>query len=374
MGLSKYKLGELIELSGEVNSDGIYGIDAVRGINNLKEMMKSKADLNGRDLTKFQIVRPGHFVFNHRTSRNGSKFSITYNYDSKPRIFTEDYVVFHIKDDCSNILLKEWLYIYFCRPEFDRYVITNSWGSSTEFFNWDDLCDIDLSLPFIEQQRKYVDVYLSLQKNLEAYQSKVDELKLVCDGYLDKLKAESGRLKIGELLEEVDKRNNGPKIQSVQGINIEKSFMDSVADTNGVDLSKYKVVNENEFAFSGMQTGRDECIRIALNESKNPIIVSPAYTVLQVKNDSALVQYIQLWLSRKEIDRYGWFASDGSIRSNLELERFFDMQIPIPSIENQRSIASIYKVYKERKAIAAQLKEQLNNLCPILIKGSLQTQ
>ena len=374
MGLSKYKLGELIELSGEVNSDGIYGIDAVRGINNLKEMMKSKADLNGRDLTKFQIVRPGHFVFNHRTSRNGSKFSITYNYDSEPRIFTEDYVVFHIKDDCSNILLKEWLYIYFCRPEFDRYVITNSWGSSTEFFNWDDLCDIDLSLPFIEQQRKYVDVYLSLQKNLEAYQSKVDELKLVCDGYLDKLKAESGRLKIGELLEEVDKRNNGPKIQSVQGINIEKSFMDSVADTNGVDLSKYKVVNENEFAFSGMQTGRDECIRIALNESKNPIIVSPAYTVLQVKNDSALVQYIQLWLSRKEIDRYGWFASDGSIRSNLELERFFDMQIPIPSIENQRSIASIYKVYKERKAIAAQLKEQLNNLCPILIKGSLQTQ
>lgn len=374
MGLSKYKLGELIELSGEVNSDGIYGIDAVRGINNLKEMMKSKADLNGRDLTKFQIVRPGHFVFNHRTSRNGSKFSITYNYDSEPRIFTEDYVVFHIKDDCSNILLKEWLYIYFCRPEFDRYVITNSWGSSTEFFNWDDLCDIALSLPSIEQQRKYVDVYLSLQKNLEAYQSKVDELKLVCDGYLDKLKAESGRLKIGELLEEVDKRNNGPKIQSVQGINIEKSFMDSVADTNGVDLSKYKVVNENEFAFSGMQTGRDECIRIALNESKNPIIVSPAYTVLQVKNDSALVQYIQLWLSRKEIDRYGWFASDGSIRSNLELERFFDMQIPIPSIENQRSIASIYKVYKERKAIAAQLKEQLNNLCPILIKGSLQTQ
>ena len=372
MGLSRYKLGELIELSGEVNSDGIYGVDAVRGINNMKEMMKSKADLNGRDLTKFQIVRPGHFVFNHRTSRNGSKFSITYNYDSESRIFTEDYVVFHIKDDCSNILLKEWLYIYFCRPEFDRYVITNSWGSSTEFFNWDDICDIDIKLPSIEQQRKYVDVYLSLQKNLEAYQSKVDELKLVCDGYLDKLKNGNGRLKIGELLEEVDNRNNGSKIQSVKGINIEKSFMDSVADTNGVDLSKYKVVNENEFAFSGMQTGRDECIRIALNESCNPIIVSPAYTVLKVKSDVALVPYIQLWFSRKEIDRYGWFASDASIRSNLDLERFFDMQIPIPSIDIQRSIASIYKVYKERKAIAAQLKEQLNNLCPILIKGSLQ--
>lgn len=262
--------------------------------------------------------------------------------------------------------------MYFNRSEFDRYAIVHSWGSATELFSFEEMCDIYITLPSIEQQRKYVDVYLSLQKNLEAYQSKVDELKLVCDGYLDKLKAESGRLKIGELLEEVDNRNNGSKIQSVKGINIEKSFMDSVADTNGVDLSKYKVVNENEFAFSGMQTGRDECIRIALNESKNPIIVSPAYTVLKVKNDSALVPYIQLWFTRKEIDRYGWFASDGSIRSNLDLERFFDMQIPIPSIENQRSIASIYKVYKERKAIAAQLKEQLNNLCPILIKGSLE--
>ena len=161
MGLSKYKLGELIELSGEVNSDGIYGIDAVRGINNLKEMMKSKADLNGRDLTKFQIVRPGHFVFNHRTSRNGSKFSITYNYDSEPRIFTEDYVVFHIKDDCSNILLKEWLYIYFCRPEFDRYVITNSWGSSTEFYNWEDICAVNIELPPLAIQKKYVDILMA---------------------------------------------------------------------------------------------------------------------------------------------------------------------------------------------------------------------
>ena len=76
MGLKKYKLGELIELVEETNSDELFGPDDVRGISNLKEMMTTKADLNGRDLSKFQIVRPGTFVFNHRTSRNGSKFSI----------------------------------------------------------------------------------------------------------------------------------------------------------------------------------------------------------------------------------------------------------------------------------------------------------
>ena len=74
MGLNKYKLGELIELVEETNSDQLFGPNDVRGISNLKEMMSTKANLNGRELSKFQIVRPGIFVFNHRTSRNGSKF------------------------------------------------------------------------------------------------------------------------------------------------------------------------------------------------------------------------------------------------------------------------------------------------------------
>ena len=374
MGLTKYKLGQLIELVEETNSDELFGPADVRGISNLKEMMSTKADLNGRDLSKFQIVRPGTFVFNHRTSRNGSKFSITYNYDSIPHIFTEDYVVFRIKEDSEDILLKEWLYMYFCRAEFDRYVITNSWGSSTEFYNWQDLCDLDITLPSIEEQRKYVDVYLALQNNLAAYQSKVEELKLVCDGYMDQLKKKCGKVKVGELLEVVDKRNTEQAYSGVQGININKEFFPTVANVDESNTRNYKVVEQNQFAFSGMQTGRDMCIRIALNEESAPIIVSPAYTVLKIKDANAvLTHYVMMWFSRKQIDRYGWFASDGSIRSNLDLERFFEMTIPLPNLTVQKEIVNILKCYIERQRIAAQLKEQLNNLCPILIKGSLET-
>lgn len=374
MGLSKHKLGELIELVEETNSKGEYGPKDTRGINNMKEMMKTKADLNGRDLSKFQIVRPGCFVFNHRTSRNGSKFSITYNYDAQPRIFTEDYVVFRIKKDCDNMLLKEWLYMYFCRAEFDRYVITNSWGSSTEFYNWQDLCDVSIMLPPIEQQRKFVDVYLALQNNLEAYQSKVGELKLVCDGYLDQLKAKCEKVKMGDLVEAVDKRNSNLAYTGVQGININKEFFPTVANIDNGSTQNYKIVEQNQLAFSGMQTGRDMCIRIALNEKSTPVIVSPAYTVLRIKDESSvLTHFIMLWFSRKQIDRYGWFASDASIRSNLDLERFLDVELPLPDISIQREIANIHKCYLERQRIAAQLKEQLNNLCPILIKGSLNT-
>lgn len=373
MRLKQYKLEELIELVENTNSQGQYGPEDVRGINNQKEMMKSKADLNGRDLTKFQIVKQGEFVFNHRTSRNGSKFSITYNIDAEPHIFTEDYVVFRIKDNCSDIILKEWLYMYFCRPEFDRYVITNSWGSSTEFFNWSDLCDVTILLPSIDQQRKFVNVYLSLQANLEAYQNKTDDLKLVCDGYIDRIKTRIGKTKIGELLIEVDCRNVDLAIKAVSGININKEFIESVADTNGLDLKKYKVVHEKEFAFSGMQTGRDESIRIALNSDSKPKIVSPAYTVFKVCTDKVLEQYIMLWFFRKEMDRYGWFASDGSIRSNLDIERFNEIEIPLPDVSIQKNIVDIFSCYIERKRIAAKLKQMLYDLCSILIRGSLQT-
>lgn len=224
MALRKYKLGELIELVEETNSESKYGPKDVRGINNLKEMMRTKADLSGRDLSKFKIVRPDNFVFNHRTSRNGSKFSITYNYDSVPHIFTEDYVVFRIKDVCEDIILKEWLYMYFCRSEFDRFVITNSWGSSTEFYNWQDLCDFNITLPPLDVQRKYVDVYLAMQNNLAAYQSKVDELKTVCDGYMDRLKKTVAYVRVKDILRPVDKRNKDMKYTEVKGININKAF------------------------------------------------------------------------------------------------------------------------------------------------------
>lgn len=372
MGLKKYKLGELIELVEETNSEELFGPNDVRGISNLKEMMSTKADLNGRDLSKFQIVRPGIFVFNHRTSRNGSKFSITYNYDSVPHIFTEDYVVFRIKEDCEILLLKEWLYMYFCRAEFDRFVITNSWGSSTEFYNWEDLCDIDITLPSIEQQRKYVDVYLALQNNLAAYQSKVEELKLVCDGYIDQLKVKIPKQKVGDLLETVDKRNSELTYTDVQGININKTFFPTVANIDESNTRNYKIVENNQFAFSGMQTGRDMCIRIALNEESKPVIISPAYTVFRIKDDNVVLShYIMLWFSRKQIDRYGWFASDGSIRSNLDLERLCEMEIPIPDISVQREIVNIHKCYIERQRIAEALKEQLKNICPVLIRGSL---
>ena len=372
MGVKKYKLGVLIELSVEKNYEGLYGIENVRGISNAKEIMSTKADVDENVIRKFYIVSPNQFIYNPRTTRMGDRVGLAYNNTDKPLLFSFNNIAFKIKDSAKEQILPQYLYMYYNRNEFDRYAITNSWGSATELFSFEEMCDIDITLPSIEQQRKYVDVYLALQNNLASYQSKVEELKLVCDGYIDQLKVKIPKQKVGDLLETVDKRNSELTYAGVQGININKTFFPTVANIDESSTRNYKVVETNQFAFSGMQTGRDMCIRIALNEESKPVIISPAYTVFRIKDENVVLShYIMLWFSRKQIDRYGWFASDGSIRSNLDLERFCEMEIPIPDISVQREIVNIHKCYIERQRIAEALKEQLKKICPVLIRGSL---
>ncbi|UKK72974.1 restriction endonuclease subunit S [Segatella bryantii] len=370
MGLKKYKLGELIELTDERNSSGRYSLEDVKGISTEKNFIETKANMDGVSLDSYKVVNFRDFAYVPDTSRRGDKIALAFNNNSRSVLVSSIYTTF--KCNRLDLLIPEFLYMYFNRPEFDRYARFNSWGSARETFSWEDFCDIDITLPSIEQQRKYVDVYLALQNNLAAYQSKVEELKLVCDGYIDQLKVKIPKQKVGNLLETVDKRNSELAYTDVQGININKKFFPTVANIDESNTRNYKVVENNQFAFSGMQTGRDMCIRIALNEESKPVIISPAYTVFRIKDDKdVLSHYIMLWFSRKQIDRYGWFASDGSIRSNLDLERFCEMEIPIPNISVQREIVNIHKCYIERQRIAEALKEQLKNICPVLIRGSL---
>ncbi len=370
MALKSYKLGELISVYDERNTDNLYNLSQVKGISTEKSFIDTKANLNGVSLTSYKVVESNTFVYVPDTSRRGDKIALALNRDEKPLLVSSIYTTFKCKDSLN--LLPEYLFMFFNRPEFDRYARYNSWGSARETFSWEDFCDTEITLPPLSVQKKYVDVYLAMQRNLEAYQSKVEQLKTVCDGYLDRLKKTVSKVRLSDILDTVDKRNTDLRFTEVQGININKSFFPSVAKVDRSSMRNYKIVEPNQFAFSGMQTGRDKCIRIALNENPAPLIVSPAYTTLAITTSKVLSRYILLWFSRKEIDRYGWFASDASIRSNLDLDRFLDMKIPLPSTKIQQEIVNIHKCYLERQRIAEELKKQINRLCPVLIRGSLQ--
>jgi type I restriction enzyme S subunit len=367
------KLGDYIELREETNATLTFGVESVRGVNNLKKLMPTKADLNGRDLAKFQIVYPGEFVFNHRTSRNGSKFSIAYNDGDIPVICTEDYVVFRIKEEAKQFLLAEWLYMYFNRTEFDRYVIANSWGSSTEFYNWEDICAVEFDLPPLPVQQKYVDIYNAMVANQQSYERGLEDLKLVCDGYIEDLRRKMPCEKIGKYLVESDRRNDlNLSVEYVRGLAASKAMIPTKANMDGVSLSSYKLAIPGQIAYVPDTSRRGDKISLALNDTDNPVLVSSISVVFGTDAKRLLPEYLMLFLTRPEFDRYARFNSWGSARETFNFSDMCDVQIPIPDIKIQESIAEIYKVYIQRKEINERLKAQIKGICPILIKGSME--
>ena len=371
MALTDCYIGDLIEIIEDVNSEGLYGPDDVRGMTITKEIIPTKADVSNTDLSKFIVVRPKEFVFNPRT--HGKKIGFGYNNTNSTFIISWNNIAFRVKQEAHSIVLPEYLFLHFNRDEWDREACYRSWGSSTEVFSWDALCEMRLMLPDIEQQRKYVDVYLALQNNLAVYQSKVDELKTVCDGYIEELRRRHSLRRIGKYIVESKVKNLDNKIKEVRSVSVTKEFKLTNAKVNKNELSNYLVVNPREIAFV-QTTGNEKVLAFAYNDYDYPVVVSSVDKVFRSIDENVFdLQYLALFLSRKEFDRYARYHSWGSAREVFTMEDMNDVAIPIPDISIQREIVNIHKCHIERQRIAALLKEQLNKLCPILIKGSLQT-
>ena len=190
---------------------------------------------------------------------------------------------------------------------------------------------------------------------------------------MDKLKHIDCHQILGELVQLVDNRNKNNAIINLLGINIDKVFMPSKANVGETDLSKYKIVQKEQFAYSAMQVGRDETVRVVLYSFEEPAIISPAYLVFEVIDKKVLLpEFLMLWFYRPEFNRYGWFISDSSVRASLEWERFKEIQIPIPDIKIQKAIVTIYHTLETRKRINEQLKNAIKPLCPVLMKGVVE--
>lgn len=149
--------------------------------------------------------------------------------------------------------------------------------------------------------------------------------------------------KIGDYVRQVSSRNIGLKTTNLKGININKEFMPSVANINGTDLSKYKIVKKNQFAFNPMHVGRDEVLPISLWRGDENIIVSPAYTVFEITDTSILnPEYLMMWFERSEFDRNCWFTTDNSVRGGFSWEDFIAIEFPLIDPERQLKIVQEY--------------------------------
>jgi type I restriction enzyme S subunit len=363
----KYKIGELVEPVSL--KCGIPDYENVSGVNIDKRFMPSRNV--GADTSKYLVVKPGNFASNLMHVGRDEKIPVAMNDGSEDVIVSSAYFVFRVKTE--EMILKEYLYMLMIKPDFDRLAWFCTDSSVRGGLDWDRFCDITIDLPPLSVQQKYVDVYKAMLANQRAYESGLEDLTTAINAQIEQFKHTAKRVPMGELLEEIDVRNNDSEISDVQGININKQFMPSVANLSTTDLSKYKVINKGQFAYSAMQTGRDECIRIALYYKDTPCVISPAYSVLKTKsNADALAEYIMLWFSRSESDRYGWFISDSSIRASLELSRFYEIEIPLPPLKEQQALVNFYNARQLIQNNVTKLSETIKEICPILIKGSVE--
>lgn len=369
MGLNK--LGSYITQYDIRNSQNAYGENSVVGLSTQKSIIETKANLSGVNLASYKLFSPMSFAYVPDTSRRGDKISLAFNMTDSTYLVSSIYVVFTVSDlSCLN---PWYLFMFYNRPEFDRYSRFNSWGSAREVFSWDDMCDIEIDLPPLSVQQKYVDIYKAMVANQQSYERGLVDLKLVCDGYIEDLRRKVPCEKIGQNLTICDCKNDiGLSVESVRGISTGKEFIFTKANMDGVSLSNYKIVKPKQIAYVADTSRRGNKISLAINDTQDDYLVSSISIVFDTNKDKLLPEYLMLFFTRPEFDRYTRFNSWGSARETFEWDDMCNVEIPIPDISIQKAIADIYKVYTTRKQINEQLKEQIKNICPILIKGSLE--
>lgn len=371
MALTKYYLGDLLELTTEVNNENKYNADDVRGMTITKEIIPTKADVSNTDLSKFLIVHPGEFVFNPRT--HGKKIGFGYNDTDSTFIISWNNIAFRIKSSMRDKVLSEYLFFHFNRAEWDREACYRSWGSSTEVFTWDALCEMEVLLPPLSVQQKYVDVYNSMLKNQKCYERGLKDLKLTCDAYIENLRRKTPTQKIGAYLILSDRRNDmGLTVESVRGLATSKAMIPTKADMDGVRLNNYKVVLPGQIAYVPDTSRRGDKVSLGFNDTEETFLVSSISVVFGTDLSVLIPEYLMLFLTRSEFDRYARFNSWGSARETFNFEDMCDVEIPIPDISVQKAIADIFTAYNTRKLINERLKTQIKDLCPILVKGAVE--
>ena len=290
MGLTR--LGNFIEQTDTRNDDSTFGENYVKGISTTKQFIETKADLLGVSLKSYKVIRPNEFVYVADTSRRGDKIGLAYC-ENKPCIVSSIYTSFKVKDESK--LLPRFLMMFFNRSEFDRYARFNSWGSARETFTWEDMCDIELDLPSIEIQRKYVAIYEGLLANLHSYENKLEELKLVCDGYVEDLRMKYPLQEIKNYIKLISRNNDNHLlgIEDVLGVSNEKTIVPTKSNVSISDLPKFTIVKFNDFIYNPRNG-----VAIGLNKCKEDKLISFNNTSFIVESNDLLPDYLFIFFCR----------------------------------------------------------------------------
>jgi type I restriction enzyme S subunit len=367
--MSYKRIGDYIRLVSNRNNN--LAITNLLGVNINKSFMPSVANTSGVDLSKYKIIQKDQFATNIMHVNRDEVLPVALYQNEEPAIVSPAYMTFEVIDE--NVLLPEYLMMEFQRPEFDRRAWNYCDSSVRGGLEWNRFCEIEIPIPDIDEQRKFVALYNGLLTNQKTYQNSLVDLQLICDTYIENLIKTEELKTLGEYIEKVDKRNEGSSIKDVMGMSVLKEFRTPSVKVNMSNLSNYRIVNYNEFGYV-QTTNNEKVLIVCLSKFSHPIIISSIHVVFKVKDEQKMLpEFLQMYFKRKEIDRYARFHSWGSARETFNWDDMCNVKLPIPDIKVQEAIVTIYHTLETRKRINEQLKNTIKPLCPVLMKGVVES-
>jgi type I restriction enzyme S subunit len=365
MALTKHKLGEFTELYNERCGNPNLTVYDISGVNADKEFFEPSKQA-GADTSNYKNVPPDYFACNLMHVGRDKVLPIALNHSGKTKVVSPAYTIFRLKE--GTPLLREYFFMMLKSEERDRYFWFHTDSSVRDGMSWDDFCDLEIDIPPISIQKKYVDVYNAMLANQQSYERGLEDLNIACMGYIERLRRSSETFPIGDFIEPYIEKNVDGAITLEQGINIDKQFI--TPQRSNSNLTGRRIVRHGMFAYCTQLNNENVAIAYRTGED---CVVSSVYDIFRItRKDRLLPEYLMLWLIRSEFGRYVYWASEGSAYEFLNYDNLANYKIPVPDLTIQHAVGDIYLSYVDRKQINDHLKERIKSMCPILIKGSLE--
>lgn len=367
MALNRVRIGDIVvPIRIKCNIPNLNEND-VSGINRDKEFFEPSKQV-GKDTTDYKIVPPGCFACNLMHVGRDVVLPIAINRTKKNKIVSPAYNVFDLKNE--DKILKDYLFIFLNSYEKDRFFWFHTDSSIRDGMDWELFCNIEIEVPSVEIQQKYVDLYVGLLRNMKSFEANIDDIKLFCDLYLDDIKHKFGFTKLKGLIKEINIRNKEFNTDNLKGVDNNGDFIEPKRIS--IDPESLKIVKNGEIVYNRAVERLTNKFSFAIRNG-DPCAVSSSYIVFTSINEEKLLnKYIVLCTSRKEFCRYAKFVSKGSAHENFEFCDLENASIPIPPIEIQKNLVKILDSKQKRREFYFKSKNMIAKICPVLIAGSMK--
>lgn len=344
------------------------------GVDKTKQIVPTTAKTERIDPKKYLILEKSEFVFSGMQTGRDICIRIALWNSVKPVLLSPAYTTFKVCEQKG--LLSEYFFLNFKSYEMDRLGWFKSDSSVRSNLDWDRFCEIKIPLPPIEVQRAYVKAYKGLTDLIEQNEALVKELEKTAQACVAECRQKWQMVEIGKYLEETDTKNEDLRysLENLRGISILKKMIPTKADMEGVSLQPYKIVKPLEFAFVSVTSRNGEKISLAINDEASSVIVSSSYTTFKSEAQTLLPEYLFLQFKRPEFDRYARFNSWGSARETFTWDDMCRVKIPLPPVEVQRAIVSLYHCAEEARKIAEEARKTLKTAIPAMIQSAAHHQ